>query len=194
MADAPNASLRRANPEDASDIAEIWSLGWRDGHLGFVPQELVEARTEESFRARAAERATEITVAVVDGTIAGFVIVVADEIEQVYVAMPYRGTGVADVLMREAEQQVFALTDTPRAGSPSLPAIHEPVPFTNEPDGKTRGRSSMPPPLRPDRLPCPVVDIRSTSDDNDPDRPSARNQSCAPVGVIRRLAPGNTCG
>jgi ribosomal protein S18 acetylase RimI-like enzyme len=108
MADAPNASLRRANPEDASDIAEIWSLGWRDGHLGFVPQELVEARTEESFRARAAERATEITVAVVDGTIAGFVIVVADEIEQVYVAMPYRGTGVADVLMREAEQQVRA--------------------------------------------------------------------------------------
>ena len=34
------------NERDASAIAEIWCLGWRDGHLGFVPDELVEVRTE----------------------------------------------------------------------------------------------------------------------------------------------------
>jgi GNAT superfamily N-acetyltransferase len=100
--------LRRADHEDAGDIAEIWHAGWRDGHLGFVPQELVEARTEESFRARASERAREATVAVVDGAIAGFVIVVDDEVEQMYVSAPHRGTGVADVLMTEAERQVRA--------------------------------------------------------------------------------------
>jgi ribosomal protein S18 acetylase RimI-like enzyme len=104
----PNVTLRQAQQEDASAIADIWHLGWRDGHLGFVPQELVEARTEESFHARAAERVDDVTVAVVDGAIAGFIIVVDDEVEQVYVAAQHRGMGVADVLMKEAERQVRA--------------------------------------------------------------------------------------
>jgi GNAT superfamily N-acetyltransferase len=90
------------------DIAEIWHLGWRDGHLGLVPHELVDVRTEESFRARAAARAGEATVAVVDGAIAGFIIVVDDEVEQVYVSAPHRGPGVAGVLIGEAERQVRA--------------------------------------------------------------------------------------
>jgi GNAT superfamily N-acetyltransferase len=108
MSIGPHVALRTGNPEDASEIAEIWRLGWRDGHLGFVPQELVEARTEQSFRARAAERVGETTVAVVDGAIAGFVMVVDDEVEQVYVSAAHRGTGVARVLMSEAERQVPA--------------------------------------------------------------------------------------
>ena len=45
-------TLRRALPEDAPTIAEIWHLGWRDGHLGFVSQELIAARHEDSFRTR----------------------------------------------------------------------------------------------------------------------------------------------
>ena len=98
--------LRTARPEDAGDVAEIWRLGWRDGHLGFVPQELIEARTEESFRARASERVGETTVAVVAGAVAGFVMVVDDEVEQVYVSAAHRGTGVAAALMGEAERQV----------------------------------------------------------------------------------------
>ena len=101
-------TLRKARPEDASDVAEIWHLGWQDGHLGFVPQELVDVRTEDSFRARALARVGDTTVAIVDGAVAGFVMVVDDEVEQVYVSAFYRGTGVADVLMREAERQVRA--------------------------------------------------------------------------------------
>ena len=100
------SSLRPASAEDADAIAEIWSLGWRDGHLGHVPDELVQARTDESFRARAAERLSEMTVAVVHGEIAGFVLVADDEVEQVYVAAMHRGKGVADLLLGEAEQQV----------------------------------------------------------------------------------------
>ena len=100
--------LRKGTDDDAREIAEIWHLGWRDGHLGYVPEALVEARTEESFRARASARAGEATVAVVEGAIAGFVIVVDDEVEQLYVASSHRGTGVADALIREAERQVRA--------------------------------------------------------------------------------------
>jgi GNAT superfamily N-acetyltransferase len=102
------AALRAGEPADAAAIAEIWRLGWRDGHLGLVPPELAEARTDESFRARAAERASETTVAVVDGEVAGFVLVVGDEVEQVYVGAAHRGTGVAGLLLDAAEGQVRA--------------------------------------------------------------------------------------
>lgn len=104
----PQLTLRAARPEDAGRIAEIWQLGWRDGHLGFVPQELVDVRTEASFRTRASERIPDTTVATVDGVVAGFVMVVDDEVEQVYVSSAYRGSGVAAALIGEAERQVGA--------------------------------------------------------------------------------------
>lgn len=100
--------LRKGTQDDAGEIAEIWHLGWRDGHLGVVPRELVEARTEQSFRERAVRRAGEMTVAVIDGALAGFVLVVGDEVEQVYVSASHRGRGVADALIQEGERQVRA--------------------------------------------------------------------------------------
>jgi len=103
-----SVKLRTASPEDADDVADIWHLGWQDGHIGFVPHELIEARTEESFWTRASERVGDTTVATVDGAVAGFIMVVDDEVEQVYVAAPHRGTGVAADLMDGAERQVRA--------------------------------------------------------------------------------------
>jgi GNAT superfamily N-acetyltransferase len=101
-------TLRAARAEDGGDIAEVWHSGWQDGHLGLVPQELVDARTEASFRQRASERIADTTVAAVDGAVVGFVMVVDDEVEQVYVSAAHRGTGVAKVLIGEAERQVRA--------------------------------------------------------------------------------------
>jgi GNAT superfamily N-acetyltransferase len=74
--------------------------------LGHVSEELVRARTEASFRSRASERIADTTVATVDGALAGFVMVVDDEVEQVYVAQAHRGTGVAAALLERAEQIV----------------------------------------------------------------------------------------
>jgi len=102
----PQIELRRARPEDAPAVAEIWRVGWHDGHFGNVPVELVAARTPESFGKRAAQRVADTTVAVVGDEVAGFIMVVADEVEQVYVAGHHRGAGVADVLLDEAERQV----------------------------------------------------------------------------------------
>jgi ribosomal protein S18 acetylase RimI-like enzyme len=99
-------TLRRALPEDAPTIAEIWYLGWRDGHLGFVSQELIEARHEASFRTRAARRVNDTTLALVKDQIAGFVMVVDNEVEQLYVSAHHRGKGVADMLMADAERQI----------------------------------------------------------------------------------------
>jgi ribosomal protein S18 acetylase RimI-like enzyme len=98
--------IRAARAEDAGAVAEIWEHGWRDGHLGNVPDELVALRTPESFTTRAAERVGDTTVATVDGAVAGFVMVVGDEVEQVYVSADHRGSGVASTLLAEAERLV----------------------------------------------------------------------------------------
>jgi GNAT superfamily N-acetyltransferase len=108
VSDSSQVSLRSARAEDAEAIAEIWHLGWQDGHLGLVPQELVYVRTEASFRTRASERISDTTVATVDGAVVGFVMVVDDEVEQVYVSAAYRGTGIATALIGEAERLVRA--------------------------------------------------------------------------------------
>ena len=99
-------AIRPAESRDAEAIAEIWHLGWHDAHDGHVPPELVEIRTEASFFDRAPRRIADTTVATVDGDVAGFVMVVDDEVEQVFVSAAARGTGVADRLMHEAERQV----------------------------------------------------------------------------------------
>ncbi len=103
---AGEVELRPAVPVDAPAVAEIWRSGWPYGHEGFVPDELVAARDDASFATRAADRVADTTVAVREGEVAGFVMVVADEVEQVYVAAAHRGTDVAATLLREAERLV----------------------------------------------------------------------------------------
>lgn len=60
-------ALRAANLDDAKAVAEIWRSGWRDGHIGNVPDALVAVRADESFDVRAAQRVGDTTVAMVDG-------------------------------------------------------------------------------------------------------------------------------
>jgi GNAT superfamily N-acetyltransferase len=104
--DRDAVTLRRATTADAASVAQIWHAGWQDGHLGHVPAELAAVRTEASFAVRAAQRVPDTTVAIVNGAVAGFVMVVGDEVEQVYVDSRHRGTGVAARLLAEAERLV----------------------------------------------------------------------------------------
>ncbi|MER5509170.1 GNAT family N-acetyltransferase [Streptomyces sp. NPDC002766] len=104
--DSPITVLRPAAPADVPALAAIWRTGWRDGHLGHVPDELVAVRTPESFAARAAERVADTVVATRGGAVVGFVVVVGDEVEQLYVAAEHRGAGVAGALLARAEEVV----------------------------------------------------------------------------------------
>jgi GNAT superfamily N-acetyltransferase len=99
-------TLRPATADDMSRVADLWHAGWHDAHPGHVPEELTASRTLAEFQARAPGRVGDTTVAELDGELAGFVMVVGDEVEQVYVAPAHRGTGVAEVLLDEAVRQV----------------------------------------------------------------------------------------
>jgi GNAT superfamily N-acetyltransferase len=107
-ATTPGAALRRALDADAEAIASLWHQGWADGHLGHVPEALLEHRRLEDFRRRVPPRLPLTTVAVLDGGVAGFVMVHEDEVEQLYVAAAARGRGVAAVLFRAAERTIAA--------------------------------------------------------------------------------------
>jgi GNAT superfamily N-acetyltransferase len=112
VTDEPSVALRAATPEDAEAIATIWYLGWRDGHLGHVPDSLHEHRRLVHFRARVPPRVPRTTVATIASAIVGFVTVHDDEVEQVYVAERARGGGAAQALLRHAEEVIAAGFDT----------------------------------------------------------------------------------
>jgi putative acetyltransferase len=103
--------LRPATADDVDAIGSLFHQGWHDVHPGHVPDGLTERRTPEAFHDRVAQRVAqtgETTVAEVDGTVAGFIMVSGDESEQVYVDRAFRGSGVAALLLTEAERQIAA--------------------------------------------------------------------------------------
>jgi putative acetyltransferase len=100
--------LRPGTAADAPTVADIWHAGWHDAHPGHVPDGLTARRTLEAFHDRAPARVADTTVVEVEGEVAGFIMVVDDEVEQVYVGDGYRGSGLADLLLDEAERQVAA--------------------------------------------------------------------------------------
>jgi len=104
--------LRPANADDVEAVTAIFHEGWHDVHPGRVPDGLTERRTPEAFHDRVTQRIAETdetTVAEVDGTVAGFIMVNDEgEAEQVYVDRAFRGTTVATLLLTEAERQIAA--------------------------------------------------------------------------------------
>ena len=113
------AGPRRRRGDDRRDLAP--------GLAGRAPRARATGARRHSNRGvvRNAIARTDsgATVATVDGAVVGFIMVVDDEVEQVYVASGARGTGVADELMREAERQVRTNGHTRRGwrSSPATP-------------------------------------------------------------------------
>jgi len=103
--------LRPATTADVDAIADLFHRGWHDVHPGLVPDGLTERRTPAAFHDRVEQRVAdtdETTVAEVDGRVAGFVMIAGSEAEQVYVDRAFRGSGIAAILLTEAERQIAA--------------------------------------------------------------------------------------
>ena len=105
-------ALRSATSDDIDALTAIWHSGWRDGHIGHVPDALLAHRRPEDFLRRVPPRLPKTTVATIAGEVVGFVTVIEDEVEQIYVATTARGSGVADALMRHAEETIARRFDT----------------------------------------------------------------------------------
>ena len=93
---------------DIPACATLWHEGWQAGHAAVVPPELTRLRTRESFHNRLTRHRDHTWVARQGGRIAGFVILVEDEIYQFYVGQAVRGSGTASKLMDAAEARLRA--------------------------------------------------------------------------------------
>ena len=102
-------TIRPATDADMAAVADLGHEGWHDGHAGRVPEGLTALRTLEAFHERTPPRVADTSVAVADtGDLLGFVMVVGDEVEQVFVGRAARGSGLAAELLAVAEQRVAA--------------------------------------------------------------------------------------
>ena len=100
------ARVRDALMSEIGLLAKIWFDGWQDAHARIVPAELAQLRTLKSFeeRLRAASNAVRVAGAV--GAPVGFYYLKSAELNQFYVSSNARGSGVAAVLMADAEARL----------------------------------------------------------------------------------------
>jgi ribosomal protein S18 acetylase RimI-like enzyme len=101
-------TVRPASRDDLDRLAEIWHEGWHDGHAHVVPAALTRVRTLEGFRQRLEAAFADIRVAGPPGAPVGFSVVKDDELYQLYVAAPARGSGIAALLIEDAEARLAA--------------------------------------------------------------------------------------
>jgi GNAT superfamily N-acetyltransferase len=98
--------VRAAEQREIDYLAKLWYDGWQDGHAHVVPAELTRLRTLESFRERLQAALPSIRVAGPPGAPFGFCIVKGDELYQLFVSAQSRGSGVAAVLIADAEARL----------------------------------------------------------------------------------------
>jgi GNAT superfamily N-acetyltransferase len=97
---------RDAHADEIDALAALWHEGWRDAHAEIIPVELARLRTLDNFRDRLRNALAETRVIGPLGAPSGFTMLKADELYQFYVARFARGTGVAAVLMADAERRL----------------------------------------------------------------------------------------
>ena len=100
--------IRPAGEADIDPLARIWFQGWHDAQVSLVPAELTALRTLESFGPRLRAGLRDVRVAGPLGGPVGFSMLKDEELYQLYVAPPSRGTGVAGALLADAEAQLAA--------------------------------------------------------------------------------------
>ena len=100
--------VRSASDSEIEHLATLWYDGWQDAHARILPAELARARTLESFRDRLQDALSTARVVGPSGAPVGLCMVKGDELYQLYVAAPARGSGVAAALMADAEARFSA--------------------------------------------------------------------------------------
>jgi GNAT superfamily N-acetyltransferase len=98
--------VRTAEESEVDALAKLWYEAWQDAHARIVPEELTRARTLESFRQRLRADLPNVRVVGPIGAPVGFCTVKGDELYQLFVSAPARGSGAAVALIDEAEERL----------------------------------------------------------------------------------------
>jgi ribosomal protein S18 acetylase RimI-like enzyme len=100
------ANIRDAKLSEIGDLAKMWFDGWQDAHARIVPAELARLRTLQSFGERLRAASTGVRVAATGGVPLGFYFLKGAELYQFYVSAGVRGSGIAAILMADAETRL----------------------------------------------------------------------------------------
>jgi ribosomal protein S18 acetylase RimI-like enzyme len=101
-------TIRDAELLEMGQLAKIWFDGWQDAHALIVPADLARVRTLQSFEERLRVASGGVRVAGAVGAPVGFYFLKGAELYQFYVSSNARGSGVAQVLMTDAEARLSA--------------------------------------------------------------------------------------
>ena len=100
--------IREGRASDVEPLAHVWHEAGHDAHPRLVPEGLVRQRTIESFRPRLAKLIETGDLLAWGDPPAGFVAVAGDELYQLMVGQPARGTGAAAALLRAGRERIGA--------------------------------------------------------------------------------------
>lgn len=100
--------IRDPLAEDIEAIAQLWHAEWHDAHADIVPQALVDQRTLDSFRTRAAQHLPATRGAGPPRNPIGFCMTHDNELFQLYVSTAAQGTGLAAALVADCEAGFIA--------------------------------------------------------------------------------------
>jgi GNAT superfamily N-acetyltransferase len=98
--------VRATEESEVDALAKLWYEAWQDAHARIVPEELTRARTLESFRQRLWADLPNVRVVGPVGAPVGFCTIKGDELYQLFVSAPARGSGVAAALIDDAEARL----------------------------------------------------------------------------------------
>jgi len=98
--------VRAAEEREIDHLAKLWYEGWQDAHAQILPIEMRRLRTLESFRQRLKAALSNTRVVGPRGAPDGFCIIKDDELYQIYISAPARGSGAARTLMADAESNL----------------------------------------------------------------------------------------
>ncbi len=101
-------TLKLPTASQAKQVCEIWNSGWHEAHAEIVPSNLRKLRTAKSFFDRTLENLSRTRIASDGSRVLGFCMVKNDELYQMFVSRPARGSGVARALIEDAENRISA--------------------------------------------------------------------------------------
>lgn len=100
------ANIRDAQVSEIGQLARLWFDGWQDAHAQIVPAELARVRTLQAFEQRLRAPPSTVRVAELAGAPVAFYLLKGAELYQFYVSSIARGSGIAAILMADAETRL----------------------------------------------------------------------------------------